>query len=388
VNLNDMVDKAGDAILEIGKSIGGLTAAAAEALGLAVGTSVGVGLIDAHSGGVGMLGASLPPEMNVQAPLEHRMALVCGTSSCHMALTSKPVFVNGVWGPYYGAMVPGLWLLEGGQTATGSLLDRVVEGHPAYPEIKAKCATTGEHYSDVLNLVLGRLAEGSTLSTVVDSKRLTHPAFLTRDVHVLPDFHGNRSPRADPSLRGAIHGLSLSTSVDSLAVLYLATIQALAYGTRHILDALRDEGVKVSLLFACGSLAKNRVFMREHADATGIPIALPSESEAVLLGAAIAGSAAYASAENKKSKSNQLVEAMKRMCQVREVMHPTSSNCKCGLESSAQDGYCEAPNCFQKKPCKKHEANCRLPNFHARKFTAFKALYEDHMRLREIMRQQ
>ena len=34
-------------------------------------------------------------------------------------------FVPGVWGPYYSAMVPGLWLNEGGQSATGKLVSSI-----------------------------------------------------------------------------------------------------------------------------------------------------------------------------------------------------------------------------------------------------------------------
>ena len=36
----------------------------------------------------------------------------------------------------------------------------------------------------------------------------------------------DRSPRADPSLRGMVSGLTLEGSIDDLAVLYLAAIQA------------------------------------------------------------------------------------------------------------------------------------------------------------------
>ena len=39
-----------------------------------------------------------------------------------LQVSHEPLFVNGVWGPYYSAMVPGLWLNEGGQSATGKLV--------------------------------------------------------------------------------------------------------------------------------------------------------------------------------------------------------------------------------------------------------------------------
>jgi ribulose kinase len=45
-----------------------------------------------------------------------------------MAISENPLFVPGIWGPYYSAMVSGLWLNEGGQSATGKLLDRILEG--------------------------------------------------------------------------------------------------------------------------------------------------------------------------------------------------------------------------------------------------------------------
>jgi ribulose kinase len=53
-----------------------------------------------------------------------------------MLLSDEEVFVDGVWGPYYGAMVPGMWLLEGGQSATGKLIDHVISNHPAFKDLK------------------------------------------------------------------------------------------------------------------------------------------------------------------------------------------------------------------------------------------------------------
>jgi D-ribulokinase len=105
---------------------------AAGDLGLAPGTAVGAALIDAHAGGVGTLGASIG---NHGPDLQKRLAYIFGTSACSMASTAEPVFVPGVWGPYYSAMVPGLWLNEGGQSAAGAALDHLVTLHPAATEV-------------------------------------------------------------------------------------------------------------------------------------------------------------------------------------------------------------------------------------------------------------
>ena len=50
-------------------------------------------------------------------------------------------------------------------------------------------------------------------------------ALLTADYHVYPDYHGNRSPLADPAMTGALCGLTLDCGVRQLARAYLATIQ-------------------------------------------------------------------------------------------------------------------------------------------------------------------
>ena len=46
-----------------------------------------------------------------------------------------------------------------------------------------------------LNEILKKLAK---------ERHLTDPCFLTKDIHVWPDFHGNRSPIADPELKGMV----------------------------------------------------------------------------------------------------------------------------------------------------------------------------------------
>ena len=272
----------GTEILPLGAPVGaGLSARAAAQFGLRPGLAVATSAIDAHAGGIGIIGATIPGEPQDEAMFSRRLALIGGTSSCHMAVSAAPRFVGGVWGPYYGAMLPGMWLNEAGQSATGALIDHVVTTHAAYPALAAEAAGTGETVYQRLNARLESRA-GDRMP----------PAAVTAGLHVLPDFHGNRSPLADPTLRGMISGLSLSAGVDDLACLYLATIQAIAYGTRHVVEALNRGGYGIDTIVATGGGTKNPVFLREHADATGCRIVLPRETEAVLLGAAILGAVA------------------------------------------------------------------------------------------------
>ena len=66
------------------------------------------------------------------------------------------------------------------------------------------------------------------LESMATAAGLKNVFLLAKDIHVNPDYHGNRSPIADPTLRGAICGLTLDQSMEDLARQYLATVQALA----------------------------------------------------------------------------------------------------------------------------------------------------------------
>lgn len=286
IGLGDLADEGfarlGTEVRPLGGVVGqGLSAAAAAELGLPAGIPVGVSAIDAHAGGLGVIGAAIDGRPVDQEGLERRVALVGGTSSCHMAVSREPRFVPGVWGPYFSAMVPGMWLNEGGQSATGSLIDHVVTTHAAYAAEKQAADAEGITIYQRLNARLEALAVN-----------LPFPARLTERLHVDADFHGNRSPRADATLRGAVAGLQLHANGDDLALLYLATIQAIAYGTRHIIETMGQQGYAIDTITACGGGTKNPVFLREHADACHCRIALPKEPEAVLLGSAILGAVA------------------------------------------------------------------------------------------------
>ncbi|XP_054837947.1 FGGY carbohydrate kinase domain-containing protein isoform X2 [Eublepharis macularius] len=254
---------------------------------------------------IGMIGASvkgynLPCE---NQPITSRIAVICGTSSCHMGISESPVFVPGVWGPYYSAMVPGFWLNEGGQSATGKLIEHVVQGHSAFPELQAKAAASAQNIYMYLNGHLDLI------------KKSLPVGFLTVDLHVWPDFHGNRSPLADLTLKGMVVGLTLSQGIDDLALMYLATIQAIALGTRHIVETMETAGHHVNTLFMCGGLSKNPLFVQMHADIMGMPVVLAQEVESVLMGAAILGACA-------SKDFASLKDAMEKMGRVGKIVLP------------------------------------------------------------------
>lgn len=313
IGLGDLVDEGyeriGQRVRPMGEPVGnGLSDIAANELGLNPGTPVGVSIIDAHAGGIGMLGASL--DSNESIDYDRRLALIGGTSSCHMAVSKESRLIRGIWGPYYSAMIPDFWLAEGGQSATGSLVDHTIKNHGAATELEQLAREQNISSYEFLNKRLELLAVNKPF-----------PAVLTEELHVCPYFHGNRSPRANPALRGMISGLRLSTDLDDLALLYLATIQAIAYGTRHIIEEMNAKGYSIDTIFACGGGIKNPVFLREHADITDCRIVLTTEPEAVLIGSAILGAVS-------SGNFGSVTEAMTAMTTASQIIEPATGPTK------------------------------------------------------------
>ncbi|XP_023731740.1 uncharacterized protein LOC111879507 isoform X1 [Lactuca sativa] len=347
IGLHDLVEghhsKIGRSVAFPGHALGcGLTPDAAKELGLVSGIPVGTSLIDAHAGGIGVMESV--PESEAKEIIEsdddgicRRMVLVCGTSTCHMAISKTKLFIPGVWGPFWSAMVPEYWLTEGGQSATGALLDYIVDNHVASSHLANRAASQNISLFQMLNDLLAQLMRDTGAPFI---------AALTSDLHVLPDFHGNRSPIADPNAKGMICGLNLDTSERQLALQYFATVQGLAYGTRHIIDHCNNHGHKIDTLLASGGLSKNLLFIQEHADIVGCRIILPRESESVLLGAAIVGAVAA-------KKYSSLRGAMKALNAAGQVIYPS-----------------EDP---------------KVKKYHDAKYRIFRQLYEQQLTYRSIM---
>ena len=288
--LEDGARRIGAEIVAPGAPLGrGLTAEAAQAMGLPQGVPVGAGLIDAHAGALGVIGGALGAE---SADPQRRLALILGTSACCMALSAEARFIPGVWGPLYDGLAPGQWLSEGGQSAFGAAIDRLVKSHLAWPG----------SYEALEARIFARCGEPS------------QAARLAQDLHVLPDFLGNRSPFADAHARGAVLGLDLDEDEASLQALYVAALSGLAQGLAQVMRALEAGGFSFDALVACGGAARGRLVRQIVADVCGRRVVSAETSEPVLLGAAMLGAVA--------AGRHDLSGAMRAMSRLGQIVEP------------------------------------------------------------------
>jgi FGGY-family pentulose kinase len=265
MDLADLISRAAlpKAPVPPGSDLGPLTPTAAASLGLTPQTRVAAGLIDAHAGFIAMLGAG----GRDRAMLDQNLCLIAGTSNSVLALSPEPRPAHGIWGPYQGAILPGLFLLEAGQSATGALLDHLIRWHAAGGE-----PTPARHAAIAARIAALREAEGDAFAA---------------GLHVLPDFHGNRSPLAAPAALGVISGLGLEADFDSLCRLYWRAALALALGTRQNLEALGRLGFSARRLLFGGGHTRNALLRELYADATGATLVMPRTPDVMLLGAAM-----------------------------------------------------------------------------------------------------
>ena len=302
---SDSYAKIGNEIVAPGTPLGaGLSKPAAQDFSLLEGTPVGASLIDAHAGGVGTIGGR--EKFGEPVDVCRRLAYIMGTSACIMATTSEPCFVPGVWGPYYSGMVPGFWLNEGGQSAAGAAIDHLVRSHPAYNEAVATAHAGG---MEILEFLERRI--------VSPAQNPGEAALFARDIHVLPEFLGNRSPFADPHSRAVVTGMDLDVDLGSMERLFVAGLCGLAYGLADVVDAFRAHGVDSDLMVIGGGAGRSSLVRQIMADTTGLTVAVPETQEPVLLGAAMLGAVAG-------STYGSIGEAMTSMSAIGCLSEPTA----------------------------------------------------------------
>jgi ribulose kinase len=183
-----------------------------------------------------------------------QLALITGSSHLQFGVTEAPIHAPGVWGAYPDIVYPGRYIVEGGQTSTGSIINW----------LRRFCG--GKLDLAVLNEKAAMLEPGSDGLIVQDH------------------FQGNRTPYTDPLSRGAIVGLTLAHEPHHV---FRAMVEGIGFGTRAILDAFRAGGYASTEMTVGGGATASPLWMQIHADTAGIPVRIPASPDAPSTGSAV-----------------------------------------------------------------------------------------------------
>lgn len=256
-------------ILKVGEMVGKITEAAAEEIGLKVGTPVFQGGIDAH---IGMIGSgSLEPG---------HLSMIMGTSFVHLMHHKDPIFNDALWGPYDSPLIDNHWLLEGGQLSCGSLISWFLN------EFYTDRKDFDEIYLE-LDEKIKEIDAGSEGLIILDS------------------WKGNRTPYKNPYASGAFIGLTLSHTKFHI---YRAILESIAYGTKNVIETFKNSSIPVKKIVAGGGGTKNASWMQIISDVTGLPIFVPKDQETGTKGTAIIAAYGIGLYPSIKEASDQMVE--------------------------------------------------------------------------------
>ncbi|WP_242478998.1 ribulokinase [Hymenobacter lapidiphilus] len=245
----------------------------AEKLGLRPETVVAVGTVDAHAGGVG---AGITP---------YAMVKVMGTSTCDIVvvppadLAGRPP-VAGICGQVEGSVVPGLVGLEAGQSAFGDLLAWFEEllRWPLTAVLARATSLDAKQREEVL-----QEAERNLLALLTEAAQAL--PFTQSPVLALDWVNGRRTPDANHQLQGALRNLTMGSSAPEI---FRALVEALCYGSRHILERFEQEGIVIRQIIGIGGVAKKSAYLMQMlADVLGRRIAVATSEQAPALGAAM-----------------------------------------------------------------------------------------------------
>ena len=250
-----VADKLRTDIYPAGTRAGGLTEAMSKITGLSPGTAVAVANVDAHVA---------VPAMTIVQP--GRLAMIMGTSVCHLLLGDQMKFVEGQCGVVEDGIIAGYMGFEAGQCAVGDIYAWFIE-HCVPAADDEEAARRGLDIHALLADKAARLAVGES-------------GLVALDWH-----NGNRSVLVDAELSGVILGLHLNTRSEEI---YRALIEATAFGTYKIIRSFEGAGVKVNEIVCCGGLAtKNPLLMQIFSDVTGREMRISASDQAPALGSAM-----------------------------------------------------------------------------------------------------
>ncbi|MFZ7092699.1 FGGY-family carbohydrate kinase [Primorskyibacter sp. 2E233] len=208
---------------------GQITAQAAAETGLAEGTPVTVGTIDAAAEAV---------SVQVQGPGD--MMMMYGSTIFIIQVTQDRVRDPALW--YAPWITPGTHASMAGLATSGTLTHwfrdqfaREMDGDQAFGALMNEAAATPPGAGGLL---------------------------------ALPYFSGERTPIHDPAARGCFFGLDLT---HTRAHMYRALIEGIAFGTAHVIETFVKAGATPERILAVGGGTKGDLWMQATSDIGGVP---------------------------------------------------------------------------------------------------------------------
>jgi L-ribulokinase len=247
--LADLRDRLYQKAYDAAEPAGSLCFEWAEKLGLRTGIPIAIGEFDVHYGAIGC-GVS-----------EGTLVKVIGTSTCDCAVVSaekRVADIPGICGIVKGAILPGYFGIEAGQSAVGDIFRWWIEG---------VCGGDSQLHE--------------RLSAEAARQKPGQAGLLALDWN-----NGNRTILVDQLLSGLLIGQDLYTT---RADIYRALIEATAFGARAIIERLEEYGVPIDKVVCAGGIAeKNPLLMQIYADVTGCAMHVAGSGQTCALGSAIA----------------------------------------------------------------------------------------------------
>ena len=246
--LADLRDRLYEKAFDAAQTSGTLCEAWADKLGMNAGIPIAIGEFDVHYGAIG------------SGVDDGVLVKVIGTSTCDCTVVSADSIddIPGICGIVKGAILPGYYGIEAGQSAVGDIFKWWVE---------VVCQGDDAAHDHLVN-------------EIQDQQPGEH-GLLALDWN-----NGNRTILVDQRLTGLLIGQTLHTSQ---AEIYRALIEATAFGARMIVERIAEYGVSVERIVCCGGIAeKNPFLMQTYADITGRTMQVSASAQACALGSAVA----------------------------------------------------------------------------------------------------
>lgn len=279
IGFEDYEEKLTMRVDKIGDPLGTIRPELSEKYGFSREMQIVQGGIDAH---MAMFG------LDVLKP--GKLGVIMGTSFVHLCLSDEKPDMKGIWGPYDGAVLDNMWLLEGGQISASGLVNWFRHNFHI-PE------KDGNPYGNLLGIP-DEIPIGADGVTVLDF------------------FQGNRTPYKDAMAKGVIFGLNIKHTWKHI---YRAVLESVSYGTQNIIRNFEEQGYPVASITACGGVTKDRRWLQMISDVTGKPIIVNENIQAGVLGCCVV-------AASKGRFYNDFQSAAEHMVKPKFIVEPDMKN--------------------------------------------------------------